>query len=683
MAGTGILSIGVQAMQASQAALQTVSQNIANANTPGYSVQSVQLQNNAGQATGSGFMGTGVSVQTVTRAHNNFLTAQAQSTASAASMDQESLTQLTALQQLFPTGAQSLGNAANQFLNSLVDVSNNPSDPSARSAALGQAQNVASQFNNAAQQLNAMQSGVVSDLGNSVNTVNQLTTQLAKINGQIAAAQGSKQQPNDLLDQRDQLVNQISKYVQVNTLTASDGTLSVFIGGSQPLVLGTTASALSVGTGTYDPAQASISINSGNRNTTLSSNALTGGSIAGLLNFQNNDLQAAKNLLGQIATSLASQINTQQSLGWTNSPLPNPGQPISSTNMPQAGSPIFSISPPIALPATTNLRNPNGSYAGSVSLSVTDPTQLQASAYKLQANPNGNGYLVTRLSDGTQFPNANFPNPVVSGSTIDGFTFTVNGAPGPTDTFLMEPVAQSAVNMKQILTSPAGIAASSPVTANVPSTNKGTATVNSIYAVNNNLNMNQQPMTVTFGGVDATVANGVDYTINAADGSSYTGVWVPGQPIGNQPNANPPINLGFELSLNGVPTNGDVVTIGATQFPGSNNGNAQAMVKLQTAPIVGRVLQSDGSFVGGASVDDAYASAMANIGSRVQGAQYLQKSSQAAQTNAQNAKSSVDGVNIDEEATKLMQFQQSYQAASKVLQTAQSMFQTVLTLAQN
>jgi len=131
-----------------------------------------------------------------------------------------------------------------------------------------------------------------------------------------------------------------------------------------------------------------------------------------------------------------------------------------------------------------------------------------------------------------------------------------------------------------------------------------------------------------------------------------------------------------------VPANGDVVNIAATQFPGKNNGNAQALVKLQTQPIVGRVLQSDGSFVGGASVDDAYASAMANIGSRVQGAQYLQKSSQAAATDAKTAKSSVDGVNIDEEATKLMQYQQSFQAASKVLQTAQSMFQTVLSLAQ-
>jgi len=659
--GSDLLSIGVSAMFASQQALGTIGQNIANANTPGYSRQSVVLTTPPGQFSGSGFFGKGVTVQTVTREHNDFLTTQAQTANAVASMDQTHSDLLGQLQKLFPTGSNGIGSAAGDFFNSLVDVSNSPSDPSARQVVLGKATELASRFSDAGAQIDAMEAGVVSDLKADVSTVNQLATQIANVNGQIALATGTGQTPNDLLDKRDQLVTQLSQYLQVSTLPASDGSLSVFIGGGQRLVLGGQALQLSVTQDTYDPTHAAVSINESNGTRQLDSSVLTGGSITARLQFQNSDLTDAANKLGQLAAAISTQVNQQQALG------------LDLSKPPGTGAPIFATGQPRALPASTNARNADGTYATAVGLTIENASQLQAANYTLQVDPGGSGgYLLTRSSDGLQ-------RVVQNGDTVDGFQINVTGnAMAAGDTFQLQPVARAAANMQTVLSNPSGIAAASPLTASIASTNKGTATVNTIYAVNRNLDATQAPMTLTFTGADPNNAGQVLYNLQLADGTVLTGSWAAGTPIGNQPNANPPVNLGFELALNGVPKTGDTVTINPTQFTATNNGNAQAFLNMQTQAFVGQQLQPDGSIAAGATVNDAYASAMSDIGARVQGATYQAQVSKSVSTDAQTARSNDAGVNIDEEAARLMQYQQSYQAAAKVLSTAQTLFNQLL-----
>jgi len=648
-------------MFASQQSLATIGQNIANANTPGYSRQSVVLTTPPGQFTGSGFFGKGVAIQTVTRAHNDFLTSQAQSSKSVASMDQARSDLLNQLQKLFPTGTNGLGSAAGDFFNSMVDVSNSPSDPSARQVVIGKAQALAARFSDAGQQIDAMQAGVVSDLKADVATVNQLATQIANANNQIALATGTGQQPNDLLDQRDQLISQLSQYLQVTTLPASDGSLSVFIGGGQRLVLGGQALQLSVTQDTYDPTHAAVSINESNGSRQLDSSVLTGGSITARLQFQNTDLADASNKLGQLAAAIGTRVNQQQALG------------LDLSNPPGTGAAMFSFGQPRALPASTNARNSDGTYATSVGLTIANASQLQASNYTLQVDPAGSGgYLLTRQSDGLQ-------RVVQNGDTVDGFQINITGnAMAAGDSFQLQPVSRAAVNMQTVLTSPSGIAAASPLTASVATTNTGTATVNTIYAVNSNLDTTQAPMTLTFGDPDPNNTGQVLYNLQLADGTVLSGSWAAGQPIGNQPNATPPINLGFELTLNGVPKSGDVVTISPTKFTANNNGNAQAFLNIQSSTFIGQQLNPDGSVSAGSTVNDAYASAMSDIGARVQGATYQASVSSSVSTQAETARSNDAGVNIDEEAARLMQFQQSYQAAAKVLQTAQTLFNQLL-----
>ena len=662
---SGLMSFGVSAMFANQAALQTIGQNIANANTPGYSRQSVVLTTPDGQYTGSGFFGKGVNVQTVMRSHNAFLTREAAASKSTAFMDATHMEQLSQLEKLFPPGENGLGFAAGQFLNAMVDVASRPADPSARQVVLGRATELAARFSSAGQQLVDLQAGVVSDLKADVSQVNQIAKQIAAANDQIARSNGTGHTPNDLLDQRDELISRLSQYVQVSTLPANDGTVGVFIGGGQRLVLGATAQELSITQDPYDGSRAALSISESNGTRTLDASVMTGGSITALLLYQNKDLQDARNYLGQMAAAMATRVNDQQALG------------MDLSDPPGKGAPIFGIGAARTLPANTNARNPDGSFTAGVKATITNASLLQASAYKLSADPSGTpgAYQLTRLSDG-------LTRTVFDGDSVDGFKIDfTSAAPGVGDSFMIEPVAQAAVDMKRTLDQTSGIAAASPLTASTDVNNKGTLTVNSLYAVNSQLNPAQAPMTIAFGAPDPTDPNKVQYTITLADSSVLTGIWAAGQPIGNQPGAAPPINLGFQLSLNGVPRNGDRITLDPTKFPANNNGNAKAFLEIQKETFVGQRIQPDGSIALGATINDAYAAAMSEIGARVQGATYLSGVSTSVAADAEATRAGEAGVNIDEEAARLMQFQQGYQAAAKVLQAAQTIFDELLKIA--
>lgn len=656
MSTSALLSLGVRAMFANQAALQTIGQNIANANVAGYSRQEVVLTTPEGQFTGAGYFGKGVNVQTVTRSHNEFLTREAAAAKSQAFMDNTMQAQLSQLENVFPTGSDGIGQASNDFLNALVDVASRPSDPSARQVVLGKAQELAARFQSAGQQLADLQSGVVSDMKADVKTVNELAKQIAAANDQIARANGTTHAPNDLLDKRDQLVSQLSQYVQVSTVASSDGTVGVFIGGGQRLVLGSQAQELQVTPDPYDNSRAQLSITEANGTRVLDDSTLTGGSLTALLRYQNTHLQDARNLLGQMATAIATRVNEQQALGVDLKAA--------------AGGPLFSIAPPTVMPAITNKGD------AKLSATITDGSLVPALSFVISADPTGtpDSYQIAVRPDGTAT--------TMNKDQIEkayGISLSMTGTMQANDRFVLEPVAAAATSFKRTLDDPSGLAAAAPVVGTVDVNNKGTATVDSLYAVNEKFDKSLQPSTVQFGTVNADQS--INYTITLADNTSYTGTWKAGQAIGNDPTNN--VDLGFELRLNGVPREGDKINLQPSDaVVSTNNGNAKAFLKLQSETFVGKQLQADGTLSRGQTVTEAYAAAIADVGSRVQGAEYLASVSTTVASQAEATRSGQAGVNLDEEAARLMQFQQGYQAAAKVLQTAQTIFDQLLSIVQ-
>ena len=640
MGSSNLMSIGMKAMAANFAALQTTGHNIANANVAGYSRQQVELQTTAGQFTGAGFFGKGVDVASVTRLHNEFLTREAAATTSQSMGDQARLDQLDRLEKVFATGELGLGYAAGQLLNSMADLASRPQDASTREVVLARAQDLASRFAAAGAQLDSLQNGVAQDLQNGIAAVNNLTARIGQVNEQVSRLAGIGQPANDLLDQRDQLIAELSRYVQVSTIPATDGSVAVFMAGGQRLVLGKDVTPLTLLPDAFDISRQAVGIVENGVTRALPSALVASGSLGGLLRFQNDDLASARNQLGQLATALSASLNQQQALG------------LDLRTPPGSGAALFAIGAPVALPASSNGRDLAGNFIASVSMTLADATQLQASEYELRSDPaNAGQYLVTRLSDGLQ-------RSIASGATLDGVTITV-GAPVPTasDRFLLQPLTRAANDMRRVLADPRGLAAASPLEAVRGITNTGTANVGSLAIASASVNP-QNTATISF-----TNASG-DYAWQLRDRStnalvsSGTGTWTAGTPIA--------LN-GFNLQLDGVPASGDNFTVAMTAHPEANNGNALALAALR-----------DARLVGGQTITDAYASTMAGIGVRVQGARSSTEISQAVAANAEAQRTSQTGVNLDEEAARLLQFQQSYQAAAKVLQVAQTLFDTLL-----
>lgn len=648
--GSGLLTLGTRAMFANQAKLDTIAHNISNASTEGYSRQEVQLSTENGRYTGAGFYGRGVKVDTVTRASDSLLARDYNNNLSVASADQMRLDKLTQLEKVLSTGESGIGYAAGQMLNAFVDVSNQPQDLSARQVVLSKATELASRMSTAGTQLNDLQAGTLADMKTTVAEINSIASRIADMNQKIASVTGLGHDPNDLLDQRDLLVKQLSEKVQVSTVPADDGSVSVFIGGGQQLVLSNQASTLGVATDQYDATQGRITIGQGTNQHTLDESLLTGGTLAGLLKVQNEDIPAARNLLGQMAAALSWRVNQQQSFGL------DLGTPAS------AGAPIFDVGGPQVLPSK---KNTSSTTTPPVSLSVVDARELQASDYSLMEDPMTPGtYKLTRLSDNTS-------TTVADGDVVDGMKINIDSATiASGDTFVLRPVGQAALSMKRVLDKPTGIAAASPINGTIGTGNLGTATVASLNVVATPTTP-YESLTVAFTSA-ATTGTGEQYEIRDSSGGVLaSGTWVAGQAIAYN---------GFELKLNGVPRDGDSIKVAPTTYPASNNGNALSLLALRDEDIVGRVNQGGGSTAPGATITNAYSQVIGSIGVRVQDAKTSATISSTLAANSQELLTNKTGVNLDEEAARLIQFQQGYQAAAKILQVAQSVFDTLLSI---
>lgn len=632
---SGIMNIGVLALQANQAALQTVSHNIANVNTPGYSRQSVQLQNIAGQFTGSGYFGKGVDVLTVTRTYSDFLTRQAAAAQSVAAGDSTRLDKLNQLQDYFKGGANGLGASVSDMLNAFSDIVSAPTDLTARSVALTRADEMATRFNQMYQQLDQLKVGTAEQLKTDATAINSLANQIAKANQEIARALGTGQTPNDLMDQRDQMIRDLNKYVQTTQIKADDGSLNVFLAGSLPLVLGTTVSPVSIVNDDFNnPSKAKLAITVAGATRTLDEATLGGGEISGLLRFQNGDLVDAGNLLGRMALAIGTKMNEQQALGLTLNGTP--------------GTALFNLAGlPSGFPATTNAGT--ATLALSVQTNPSGTTSFVASDYEVDFATATTG-TIKRLSDGvsTAF-NFATANPV----QLDGLNITLGGGAAVAgDRFVLKPFSTSANSITTAFSSPKALAMASPIAASAGGGNAGTLAMQALAVRTVPV---PPPVTLTFTGPGT-------YTRSDTGATSYT--YVPGQPI--EYSTAPPLS-GWSLTLKGVPQAGDTYTVATNPYPQLDSGNAQAMLNLR-----------DLAMFDGGPLTDGYASAIAQIGTRVQSAKSAAAVSSDIATNLEKERTSVSGVNLDEEAARMIQFQQAYQAAGKMMQVSQNIFDTLI-----
>lgn len=649
------MNVGVSALIANQQALTTTGHNIANVSSAGYSRQTIATKALVGQNMGTGYVGKGVQVATVMRNYNELLGKQSNAANATSAADAIRYQSLMQMQDVYSGGDSSLGAAINSMMNAFADVEAAPADGTARNVVLTRMSELTARFRAASATLQEMDYATNQQVTNNVTLVNNLAGQVASLNTQIARALASGHQPNDLLDARDQIIREINQYVQTTQVDADSGAINLFVGGSQALVLGSSTGQLSVAETAEYPGSGKLSLYFSQPNgerVELTANMVGGGEIAGLLKFNNDDLVTGRNLLGRLALSIGTELNQQNKLGLTLSG--------------NFGTDLFKLTT-----STTGWSNIAGYDAGNAAQSaqaaVTDTHALVASDYRIQFNGAGGAQLV-RLSDGKLTDLDVDPVTGDIGHIVDGLQFTVPGAVTNAaqkgQSILFQPFSKAADEIQPLVHNAADLAVSNAVTANITSSNAGTLQLSSLRATDlTGIPAQNTPVRITFDGAGNYSYQTYDPATSSWSAASAAATYTSGQAI--------QIN-GWNITLTGTPGSGDSVDVGNAKDLGDgyklNAGNASAFLALRDAAI----------FDNGTSLSDGFSSAMAVIGTRTQSAKYAAELSETVANNLNADRTAVSGVNLDEEAARLLQYQQAYQASAKIISTAQSLFDSVL-----
>lgn len=442
MAGSGdLLGTAISGLVAFQRNLAVTGHNITNVTTDGYSRQTVEMATRTPNASGNGFIGTGVSAVTVKRNYDQFLFDQLTSRNSSYGQ-QNTLHEMSGrIDNMLGDPEAGLDPALQTFFDSLHGVGNNPTSVPARQVLLSDAESLANRFGVLNQQLDDLRTIVNSQLEFLTLEVTGIASSIAELNQDIAIQKGISggQPPNDLLDKRDMLVNRLSELISVSTFEAEDGSLNVFIGSGQALVLGINANDITVSRNDFDQSEYDVNFTAGSVTYPIS-DQLGGGMLGGLLEFRSEVLDPAQNSLGRIAVALADQINTQHQLG---------------DDLNGAIGGLFFNDIVNASPEVLDNSN-NAGLSDTVSLAIVDTNLIQASDYRL--NYDGANFTLTRLSDDVVVASAATLAPPLS---VDGITVSVAGGGSYTagDSFLIRPVRKGAQNVAMVLTDPAAFAA--------------------------------------------------------------------------------------------------------------------------------------------------------------------------------------------------------------------------------
>lgn len=642
------LSIGVTGLNAANIGLSTTSHNIANSSTPGYNRQLIVQGTNIPVLTGAGFLGQGTNVQTVKRIYDQFLSRQVLSAQANASEMDSYLREISQIDNLLADPSAGLSPVLGEFFKGAQEVAANPASIPARQSMLSAAQALASRFQSLDQRMSEIREGIGAQIASEVAVINSYSSQIADINQRIILARAGSltQEPNDLLDQRDQLVADLNKEVRVTTVVQGDGAFNVFIGTGQPLVIGIESYALKAVAAADDPQNIVVAMKMpGGTTTELPESQITGGTLGGLVAFRSGSLNSAQNALGRIAIALSQNVNDQHQLG----------QDLTGA----LGGDFFNVAAPTAY---ANVLNTSGAQI-TASFSGTAASDLTTSAYQL-AYTAANTFTLTRLSDGTSWSGSG-GTPAAGLAALmaavpgQGFDLSLAGAPNIGETFKIEPTRTGAQSLRVTLADPRNIAAAAPIRSSAALANTGTGKI-SAGSVNPPPPTNpalQNQVTITFNNPPTTF-DVFDVTAGAAlaTGVAFT--------AGSDITYN-----GWTVQVSGTPAAGDLFTVEQNAAGVSDNRNAVLLAGLQTAT----------TMIGGtASYQSAYSQLVSEVGNKARQVETIGLAQQNLVDQAETERQKMSGVNLDEEAANLMRYQQAYQASAKVIQIAGSLFDELL-----
>ena len=643
-----MFSIGLSGLNAAQNALNTTSNNISNVYTPGYNREITVLNESRNNA--------GVRVADIERQFNTFVAAQLNNAKSQSTALETYNTQISQIDNLLADREAGLSPLMQNFFSALEDLASAPSDPAARQGVLGTADTLTAQFRSFDGYLQDLQSGVNGQIKDEITQINNTTSQIANINREIALSRAQLgEAPNSLLNQRDQLISELNEKMNLR-LNIQDGkTYNLSLPNGQPLVTGDTAYKLEAVTSPNDPQRIVVGYREGARGNgnlvSLDEGLITGGSLGGLMSFRSETLDKTQNQIGQLAASIALEFNAQHQKG-----VDLNGE---------QGQEFFSIGQSNAYYNTDN----KGSAEVSATIDSANTSALRATDYTVRViNASAEEFEVIRKDTGEalEADEWSFSDNVLSFAGVDvnfnDFDLAQNG-----DSFEIQPLRRAAGGMEAIVSDLDKIAAGSLVEQSgdleVSNVRYENALANTSESLEIELNANQH---LSVSGYAGQVSVNGEARILDPNGVVQDSAGTVAAVLAEDD----------EITIDGVSfVLADVSTEGTLTFQqgsaaAGDNRNALALQDLQSKDIVG----------GSASLSGAYGALVSDVGNRTNIIQVNLDARQGLTDQLRAVQQSESGVNLDEEAANLIRFQQFYQANARVIDTASTIFDTILGL---
>ncbi|HEU5133851.1 MAG TPA: flagellar hook-associated protein FlgK [Steroidobacteraceae bacterium] len=620
-----VLSTGMSSLRALQRALDTTSHNIANVSTEGYTRQRVEFHSRRPELSGGGWIGTGVEVSTVRRVYDQFLSQQTRSSGTNLARLDAYASQAARIDNLLSDTDNGLSASLQSFTDAINEVSTTPASIPARQVLIAEGRALAERLKSYDTRLRNMSTELNGRLGAEAQEITTLAQGIAKLNDEISVAyRQSSQPPNDLLDQRDALINELSAKVGISVVAEGEA-LNVFIGNGQPLVLGTQASEITTTVDPLDSERTLFALRTPSGTVDLS-RVISGGTLGGLLDWRSQMLEPARNELGRIGVAITTQVNAQH----------REGMDLTGT----LGGNFFNIGPATATAAAAN----TGTAA--VTVTRTGLGALTANDYVLART--ATGYTLNRKDTGAPVAftgTGTAADPILA----DGLSIVVGAGIATGDRHSIQPTRDALAGISVAITDASRVAAAAPIRASAASSNTGTGSISSGEVLD-------PTNAALLGTVDIEFTSATTYSVNGAGSFTYT------------PGASIDVN-GWRVQVNGAPAVGDRFTVRSNAGATGDNRNAFALADALRTNVL------DG---GTKSAYAAIERLTADVGLSTRTAQVNRDAEAAIHESDLAARDSVQGVNLDEEAANMLRYQQAYAAAAQIISAAQEMFDSLM-----
>ena len=687
-AGGDMLGISVTGVIAAQRALGTTGHNIANANTEGYTRQRVIMEARPPTSQGPTGIGNGVIVSNIDRMYDDFITGQVRSvTALSKSMDLNHDYTVQVDNMLADTKA-GLAPTMQEFFGAVNGVVNNPSSSSSRQVMLGAARSLTDRFQYLDERFEVIRSAANKNMKTVAVEVNELAHAVAETNHRIVtASEIGGTPPNDLLDQRDHLLKQLSERIGIRVTYQNDGTMNVYIGNGQLLVVGQRASEIKVEGTPADPRQMDI-IFQGPDSKTVITRFATGGKMGGLIDFQSSVLDRAQNELGLIAIGVSKAFNDQHKLGMD----------VHS----ELGGNFFTETEKLSPQVLPNKDNKGDAV---VSATITNIDNLNASEYLL-SHFDGEYRLIRRDDDKLIAEFSSFPQEFPE----EGFSLNLDrGSMQNLDTFIIRPTRMGAQRIDVIVDDINKIAAASPVRveASIDNLGNGDVVLREVLDTDTpSFTLQKGTMTPPFAirFVDDNHFEILDNTgmpipvtrlalpeeselLQTKDGRELlekdihkerkhadapgietkifydrkNGVNIFPTPGGKDP--------GFRVYMKGEPVKGDTFRVEYNEDGTTDNKNILELSLLQDKAILAN---------GTSSFSDVYADLITRVGTKTHELQINKDAQKLLLEHIEAKRESIAGVNMDEEAANLVRYQKLFQANAQIIAVSQKMLDVLM-----